>query len=37
MGNPNKDSNATEAKEEIPMEGVDTACKAHQAAWISVG
>ena len=32
MGNPNKDSDATEAGEEILMEGVDTACKACQAA-----
>ena len=32
MENPYKDSDATEAREEIPMEGVDTAHKAHQAA-----
>ena len=30
MGNPNKDSETTEARAE--MEGVDTAHKAHQAA-----
>ena len=29
MGNPNKDSETTEAGAEV--EGVDTACKAHQA------
>ena len=32
MGNPNKDSDTTEAGEEILMKGVDTAHKAHQAA-----